>query len=122
VQVVNLTRGSVIGNYIEVADSSKKRRKGLLGRQGLLHGEGLWIVPCESVHTIGMQFAIDLIYLDRKYQVRKIRNSVPAWRFSICFLAHTVLEVPIGTVTSTHTKVGDTLQITVVARRETQCE
>ncbi|MGB9415126.1 MAG: DUF192 domain-containing protein, partial [Acidobacteriaceae bacterium] len=89
------------------------RRKGLLGRSGLREGEGLWIVPCESVHTIGMQFAIDLVYLDRKHRVRKVRSSVPAWRMSACLLAHSVLELPAGTIERTETMAGDQILLSL---------
>jgi uncharacterized protein len=109
-QVKNLTRQTLLANYLEVADSGAKRNKGLLGRKGLLAGEGLWILPCESVHTFGMQFSIDLVYLDRKLQIRKVRSSVPPWRISACLSAHSVIELPSGTVLATQSRPGDTLE------------
>src|SRR5580698_1562725 len=75
-KALNLTRQTVLASCLEVADNSEKRKKGLLGRKGLSNGEGLWIRPCESVHTFGMQFSIDLVYLDRKHRVRKLRSNV----------------------------------------------
>jgi uncharacterized protein len=107
ISVYNLTRDTVLASAAEIADRGATRRKGLLGRSGLRDGEGLWIVPCESVHTIGMQFAIDLVYLDRNHRVRKVRSSVPAWRMSACLLAHSVLELPAGTIERTETMAGD---------------
>jgi len=109
-QVKNLTRQTVLANCMEVADSGAKRSKGLLGRKGLSPGEGLWILPCESVHTIGMQFPIDLVYLDRKLRIRKVRSSVPPWRISACLSAHSVIELPSGTVLATQSRPGDTLE------------
>lgn len=109
--VKNATRGTVLGDRIEVAGSGAKRRKGLLGRDGLGAGEGLWIVPCESVHTFFMRFAIDLVYLDRKNRVRKVRHAVGPWRLSACFTAHSVVELPAGTIRATHTERGDTIKI-----------
>lgn len=108
--VRNTTRDTQIADNLEVAGSGPKRTKGLLGRKGLAHGEGLWIVPCEAVHTFFMKFPIDLIYLDRKQQVKKIRNSVSAWRISGCLSAHSVLELPAGTIRSTQTERGDILE------------
>ena len=87
------------------------RRKGLLGRECLLPGEGLWIAPCESVHTFFMRFPIDLVYLDRKLQVRKVRHGVGAWRISACFSAHSVLELPAGTAQASRTERGDSVAI-----------
>src|SRR5208337_5413076 len=109
-QVLNLTRHTVLATCMEVADSGPKRNKGLLGRNGLGPGEGLWIVPCEAVHTFGMQFPIDLIYLDRKNRIKKLRSEVPPWRLSACFSAHSVLELPAGIIRNTETERGDTLE------------
>jgi len=106
----NLTRDTVVADKVEVADSGARRRKGLLGRTGLDADEGLWIVPCESVHTFGMKFPIDLIYLDRTRRVRKVRSNVGAWRISGCLSAHSVLELAAGTVVRTQTKPGDRLE------------
>ena len=108
-QVANLTRNTVIATALEVADSSAKRNKGLLGRKGLDPGTGLWIVPCEAVHTFWMKFPIDLIYLDRDHCIRKLRSSVPAWRLSGCLSAHSVLELPSGTILGSQTQTGDKL-------------
>jgi uncharacterized membrane protein (UPF0127 family) len=111
-KVANLTRKTILATSLDVADNGAKRNKGLLGRTSLQPGEGLWIIPCESVHTFFMKFAIDLVYLDRKHQVKKVRNSVPAWRLSACLSAHSILELPAGTIARTETQPGDTLEFT----------
>jgi len=107
--VANLTRKTVIATSVEVADSGPKRSKGLLGRKGLDPGTGLWIVPCEAVHTFWMQFPIDLIYLDRDLRIRKIRSGVPPWRLSGCLTAHSVLELAPGAIRDSQTQTGDRL-------------
>jgi uncharacterized protein len=109
--VRNLNRGTNLADKLEVAASGPRRSKGLLGRKGLRPGEGLWIIPCEAVHTFFMQFPIDLVYLDRKYRVRKVRASVMPWRISACLSAHSVLELPAGTIQKTNTERGDVLEI-----------
>jgi uncharacterized membrane protein (UPF0127 family) len=109
-QVSNLTRQTVLATCMEVADSGEKRRKGLLGQQWLRPGGGLWIIPCEAVHTFGMKFSIDLVYLDRKNRVKKLRNDVGPWRFSACLSARSVLEFAAGTIRKTQTKLGDRLE------------
>ena len=105
----NLTRDTVLGQAVDVADTSAKRRTGLLKHQRLEPGEGLWISPCESVHTFFMKFPIDLVYLDKQRKVRKVRNAVPAWRLSACLVAESVLELPAGTAQRTGTSPGDML-------------
>ena len=114
-RIFNLTRQLVIAERVEVADRGAKRRKGLLGRDGLGPGEGLWIVPCESVHTFGMRFPIDLIYVDRKKRVRKVRSGMPAWRLSASFSAHSVIELPAGAVRASKTEPGDVLEFSPAA-------
>lgn len=111
-KVVNLSRGTVLATHLEVAVCGKQRRRGLLGRDSLPPGGGLWIIPCESVHTFFMRFPIDLIYLDRKNGIRKVRSDVGAWRLSACLSAHSVLELPAGTIRRTDTQQGDTVEFT----------
>jgi uncharacterized membrane protein (UPF0127 family) len=108
--VRNLTRQTVLATGLEVADSGPKRNKGLLGRNGLQTGGGLWIVPCESVHTFFMRFPIDLVYLDRQNHVRKVRSAVGPWRVSACLTAHSILELPAGVALSSQTQKGDILE------------
>lgn len=109
-RVLNQTRNTELASCMEVADSPSKRNKGLLGRDRLSPGEGLWIIPCESVHTFWMRFPIDLVYLDSKNGIRKLRSEVPPWRISACLRAHSVLELPAGTIRNTRTEPGDTLE------------
>jgi uncharacterized protein len=111
VRVRNDTRNTVLASAADVAGTSAERRTGLLGRQRLDPGAGLWIRPCESVHTFFMKFAIDLVYLDGRQQVRKVRNSMAPWRLSACLTAHSVLELPAGSVGLTGTRPGDQLAI-----------
>ncbi len=109
--VRNVSRGTVLGDAIDRADSSAARKKGLLSRTGLEPGTGLWIVPCEGVHTFFMKFAIDVVYIDRNRKVRKaVRNLVP-WRMSLCLPAHSVIELPVGVIDASGTEPGDQLEI-----------
>src|ERR1035437_8698895 len=107
----NTPRNTVLGEAVEVADTSEKRRVGLLKHARLDSGSGLWIVPCESVHTFFMKFPIDLVYLDKHRKVRKVRHAVPPWRLSACLTAHSILELPAGTVEKSGTLRGDELLI-----------
>ena|SRR5689334_1263531 len=107
--VRNDTRGRVLASCAELAGDSMSRRRGLLGRSTLNPGEGLWIVPSQGIHTCRMRFPIDVLYLDRKNRVRKLRPGMPPWRLSVCLTAHSVLELPAGTLAATRTRVGDSL-------------
>jgi uncharacterized membrane protein (UPF0127 family) len=111
----NVTRSTELADQIELAGGSAKRSKGLLGRNGLGPGEGLWIVPCEAVHTFWMRFSIDLVYLDRHNRIAKIRTNVPPWRLSACLTAHSIVELPAGSVAPTLARPGDQLEFRPVS-------
>jgi len=100
-----------LGDRVTVADTSKARRTGLLQHLGLEPGEGLWIVPCEGVHCFGMKFAIDVLFLNKKREVLKMRPQMGKRSISFCLRAHSVLELPTGTIDSTSTQVGDRLEL-----------
>ena len=116
ISVRNVTRGTTLADRVTVADTSAERRKGLLGRNSLDRCEGLWIAPCEAVHTIGMRFPIDVLFLSRDTKVLKIRHAMASWRLAGCLRAHSVLELPAGTAEATQTQPGDRLEITDAKR------
>jgi uncharacterized membrane protein (UPF0127 family) len=109
--VQNADRGSVLGTAIEVAETSSKRAKGLLGRDHLATGEGLLFKHCSSLHTFFMRFAIDIAYIAKNGRVLKIAHSVPPFRICAAPLrAHYALELPAGSLAASHTKVKDMLR------------
>jgi uncharacterized protein len=114
-KICNVTRSTELAAHVAVADSGSTRRKGLLGRAGLNQGEGLWIVPCEAVHTFRMQFALDLVFVDRKLRVKKVKSNVAPWRVAACLSAHSVVELAAGTIVRTQTQPGDCLAFTPVS-------
>ena len=108
--MTNKTRGTMLTDRADIADTSAKRRTGLLKHTGLAPGEGLWIKPCEGVHTFGMKFTIDVIFLNKKKQVLKIRPNMVKRRLALSLLAHSVLELPAGRLAETGTVAGDLLE------------
>jgi len=75
-------------------------------------GHGLWIVPCHGVHTFGMRYSIDLVYLSDKYEVVHTEENVKPWRVAaVCLEAATVLELSPHTIFQTGTCVGDKIEI-----------
>ena len=109
-RVRNQSRSTLLADRADIADTSKKRRTGLLKHTRLEAGEGLWIAPCEAVHTAGMKFPIDVLFLDRKRKVLKVRSGMREWRVAVCLRAHSVLELPSGTAAATETVAGDQLE------------
>lgn len=110
IRIVNLTRETELARRADVAETSAARSKGLLGRTELAPGSGIWIVPCESVHTFFMKFPIDLVYIDKRKRVKKVRSSVRPWRLSACLSARSIIELPAGTILLTQTAPGDQLE------------
>jgi len=108
--VINRDRGTVLAEAADVADTSAKRRTGLLKHSGLEPGEGLWIAPCESVHSFGMKFSIDVVYLDKGKKVKKVRKEMVPRRLSACLTAYSVLELPVGVIEASRTEAGDQLE------------
>lgn len=116
-RIVNLTRSTVLGTRVKLADSWWSRFRGYLGRPAPRSGEGILLVPCNAVHTYGMAFELDVIFLGADGSVlhmipemrpRRRSPRVPRCRY--------VLEVPPGTIRETGTSVGDSFTWTPLKR------
>ena len=110
--VFNLTRQSFVSLGVSPALTHMSRLRGLLGRMRLRSDEGLWIVPCQGIHTIGLLFPIDVIYLDGNQQVIHVIEHLGPFRVSsIRIRSNSVLQLPTRTIYSSNTQVGDQLMI-----------
>lgn len=111
-KVTNITRGTTVGEKIELADTSMTRMFGLLGHKGLDAGEGLWIKPSSGVHTFFMRFSIDVIGLDRELKVIKLWRCLPPFRVtSVSMKLKSVIELPCGAIKAADVRIGDSLEI-----------
>jgi uncharacterized protein len=112
--VYNKTRETFVATEALLADSYLRRLVGLLGktRRWAQLGRGLWIVPSRGVHTIGMLFPIDLIFLGKDKEVVYVEEYVRPFRISkVSLKATSVLELPAHTIYRSGTKIGDQLEI-----------
>ena len=115
-QAFNQTRQAYLATSLAVADTHWTRLRGLLGLSpnDFRNGSGLWIVPCHGIHTLGMGFPIDVVYLDHENTVIHVQNEVRPWRFApVRSKASSVLELPCATLAETKTAVGDRIEITL---------
>jgi uncharacterized membrane protein (UPF0127 family) len=114
VYVYNKTRETFVATEAVVADGYLRRLVGLLGKtkRWARLGAGLWIVPSRGVHTIGMLFPIDLLFLSKDKEVVHLQEHVRPFRVSkVTLKATSVLELPPHTIYRTGTQVGDRLEI-----------
>jgi len=107
---VNQRHNRLLGTRIALADGWWLRARGLLGRGELAPGEGLLLRPCRAVHTIGMAFPLDVLFLDSAGNAvalypRLQPNRRTRWHRA----AVEALELPAGTLDATGTAEGDVI-------------
>lgn len=108
----NISRQSFISLGVAVADTAASRLRGLLGKMKLRSDEGIWIVPSRGIHTIGLMFPIDVVYLDSSLRVVHIVENLGPLRIAPFRLqCASVLELPAGSVFGSGTQVGDQLML-----------
>jgi uncharacterized membrane protein (UPF0127 family) len=112
----NVTRDAVLASRVESADGLWAKFKGLMGRESLPAGAGLWLPDSNGIHMMFMRFAIDAVFVGRPgadgaRPVVSVHRALPAWRGLVPLVrgAHGVLELPVGTIDGTATAVGDAI-------------
>ena len=110
--IFNKTRESFLGLNVACASTSLGRLKGLLGKLHMSAGEGLWVVPSRGIHTMGLLFPIDLVYLDEAHRVIHLAEHLRPFRVSsIRLKCASVLQLPPHTIYASQTRPGDQLLI-----------
>jgi uncharacterized membrane protein (UPF0127 family) len=115
--VYNKTRETFVATEAAVADDYFRRLIGLLGKTSSWAklGRGLWIVPSRGVHSIGMLFPIDLVFLSKDKKVVHVEEHFRPFRVSrVSLRTASVLELPTHTIYRSGTRVGDTLEISEI--------
>lgn len=113
-RVINKTNGVVLAARARLASSFYDRFIGLMGQAELPPGDGLHLVPCNSIHTFFMRFPIDVVFLDTQNRVVSLRSGLRPWRATAIGRAHSVLELPTGVAAATGTSLGNLLTFTPV--------
>jgi uncharacterized membrane protein (UPF0127 family) len=117
--VYNQTRECFLSLGVTPADTTFARLKGLIGKLKLRVDEGLWVVPSCGIHTMGVLFPLDLIYLDDDYRVVHVIEHFHRFRISpFKTQATSVLELPTHTIYSSQTQTGDQLLICAAEEME----
>jgi uncharacterized protein len=117
--VYNKTRETLLAFRVKVADSVLGRLVGLLGRRSLQQDGGVWIVPGNAVHTIGMMFSFDLVLIDTNFKVVGLRELVRPFTITRPnFRAESALQLPAHSIFRSRTRIGDQLMIDRYEARE----
>ncbi|MDT8341956.1 MAG: DUF192 domain-containing protein [Longimicrobiales bacterium] len=107
-RIVNRSRGTLLGTRIQLADTWFSRLRGFLFRPAPRLGEGILLTPCDAIHTWGMSFDLDVLFLDARGDVVAVQESLPPGRVTPrVATSRYVLEIPSGTIAATGTRVGD---------------
>jgi len=108
--IINETRHQALAQTVRKAASLLARLRGLLFSPPLTVDQGMLIVPCNAIHCIGMTYAIDAIFIDKKLVVVGLAENLKPWRMSALYpRAHSCLELPAGVINKTGTQIGDQL-------------
>ena len=110
--IVNKSKQTILATKFKVARNFMERFRGLIGSPPLQEGEGFLIPSCQGIHTFGMSYPIDAIYLNRLGEILAVmKGLVPNSIGVIRFRAYSVLELPTGTIEFTRTEIGDLISI-----------
>jgi hypothetical protein len=114
VPVINLTKKTWLATKVRKADNFVTRLIGLLKRKHLGPEEALWLMPSKGIHTIGMKFPIDVIFLNRSHEVVGLISGLAPYRISSVHLrGYSVMELPNGTIRKSRTEIGDKFEISL---------
>jgi uncharacterized membrane protein (UPF0127 family) len=110
VKMLNETKGTVVAEQVQVADTFWSRLVGLMGRRSLPEGQGMWISRSNSIHTAFMRFRMDAVFLDREMRVVKVAPRMGIFRVAAAFRGgYSVVELPAGAAAKAKVEVGDQL-------------
>ena len=111
VALMNERTRQPVATSVEIAATRKSRRRGLLGRDGLDEASAMLLAPCTAVHTVGMRFAIDVVFVDRQgYAVKVVRGLRP-WRIALAAGGRAVIEMAAGSLRWGQVLPGDRLYL-----------
>ena len=112
--IINLTKKTWLATKVRKADNFITRLVGLLKRTHLGPEEALWLMPSKGIHTIGMKFPIDVMFLTKDNQVVGLISGLAPYRISAVYLSgYSVVELPNGTIRKSQTEIGDQLEISL---------
>jgi uncharacterized membrane protein (UPF0127 family)/Flp pilus assembly protein TadG len=111
VALMNERTQQPIAARVEIAATRSSRRRGLLGRDHLDEASAMLIAPCAAVHTAGMRFPIDVVFVDRQGYAVKVVSNLRPWRIALAAGGRAVIEMAAGSLRSGQVMLGDRLYL-----------
>ncbi len=113
--IANTTRNQTLAQKAELANNPLQRLVGLLGKSMLSDDAGLVIMPCSGIHTLGMRFAIDALYIDYDNRVLRTVSKMSPWKVApVDARASYIIELAAGVIEKTGTQIGDKVTVSSV--------
>lgn len=111
-EILNTTKGTTIATSASQAATFLSRGRGLMMAPPLPDGGGLVIDPCNSIHMFFMRYPLDVLFIDKDGAVVFMYAGIKPWRVGrIVKGAKYAVELPVGTIESSRTQVGDTVKM-----------
>ena len=108
--ILNKNRDTILAKDPLIANTLYSRAKGLLGKRDFRNPEAMVIKSCNAIHTFFMNFAIDILFVDKNNKIVGVEPNIKPWRLShVYWLSRFVIELPVGTIEETKTSKGDEL-------------
>lgn len=109
-RIENRTRNTLLGYDIKLVPGWWGRLRGFIGHKEPNPGEGILLIPCDSIHTFWMKFDLDIAFLDHHGKVLEVIRSLKPWKWTRRVRgARSVLELAAGMIDRSGTQVGDRL-------------
>lgn len=112
VELLNSDTNQIIAKEVTIANTFLSRLIGLLDKKELPFDNGLWLIPCNSIHTFGLKFNIDAIFLNKNNTIVYLMENLGKNKISpVIFAAHSVLEIVQGTIKTSNSAVGHKITV-----------
>jgi len=112
IKIINLTKQNTLSESIYIANSFRSRLKGLIGVKKLHKGEGIILIPCNSIHTCFMSVSIDVIFLNKDNLVIKAVENLGTWKMlKIISEASKIIEMRAGSIKEENVSIGDQFEL-----------
>ena len=111
-KLLNKTKNQIVATHVEFADTFLKRAIGLLGHKSLDKENCMWFDDCVWIHTFGMRFSLDVIFVDKNMVVKKVLRNVRPGRITMpVFSASSAFEFSAGSLENQNIQPGDQLDM-----------